>query len=173
MKLFKSECLYDPETLQWLEKFWVDGKETDGDTYFSLMEQETYIEDMRLEEEENKVVVSEDEGISYDELLDIFVEKIVNTQGCPGCVREVLDEFADVLLEDECNDEFDNDEFEENCVECDCIECKEDRFFHLVADTLNDIQEVDEFEHEELMEILMRYTMEFQDIGIRIVKKEE
>lgn len=45
-----------------------------------------------------------DEGITYDELLDEFVERIQNTEGCPSCIREILNEFADIFIPEEDED---------------------------------------------------------------------
>lgn len=113
----------------------------------------------------NEVVCDKcDEGITYDELLDEFVERIQNTEGCPSCIREVLSEFADIFIPDEDDD---INESTEEC--CDCDKCKEERFFHLLTDTLNNLQETNGCP-ECTMDILMNFVMEFQDIGIRISK---
>jgi hypothetical protein len=96
MRLFNSECVYDAENGKWLEKYWVDGKECDAVTYFAIMDQEREIEDKELEEEN-----CECEGMSYGELLDVFTMKILETQGCPGCVREVLEDFSMIFINDE------------------------------------------------------------------------
>lgn len=45
------------------------------------------------------------EGVDYNELLDIFIEKIQRTEGCPGCIRDVLEEFAEIFLSEEDNQE--------------------------------------------------------------------
>jgi hypothetical protein len=39
-----------------------------------------------------------DEGITYDELLDDFVERIQNTEGCPSCIKGILTEMIDIFL---------------------------------------------------------------------------
>ena len=54
------------------------------------------------------------EGFDYGELLDIFVSRIQDTGGCPDCIREILDEFADIFIEDYDEDEIEDDK----CCEC-------------------------------------------------------
>lgn len=42
----------------------------------------------------------EEEEITYDELLDVFTLKIQETLGCPGCIKELLDEICDIVREE-------------------------------------------------------------------------
>jgi hypothetical protein len=70
------------------------------------------------------------DGLEYDELLDLYTEKIQNTHFCPGCIREVLDEFGSIFISDidNCYDEEDDCEYKEESEEelvCDdnCEEC--------------------------------------------------
>lgn len=99
MKLFESKAVYDAENGRWLEKYFIDGEECDAETYFSLMDQEREIEDKKLEEVEEEVC--ECEELTYSELLDVFTMKVLETQGCPGCIREVLEEFSFIFINQE------------------------------------------------------------------------
>ena len=58
------------------------------------------------------------EEFNYDELLEIFAERIMNTGGCPECIKEILDEFADIFIPDYNEDEFKCDN--EDCMIDDC-----------------------------------------------------
>lgn len=88
----------------------------------------------------------EDEGITYDELLDIFVDKIVDTQGCLGCIREVLDEFADIFIPDEeydCEKECDVEIVcDDICEDCEIPKdlCKD---VHIVEDIATEYEDSD------------------------------
>ena len=125
MRLFKSESVYDSTTKQWIEKFWINGEEVDGETYFSMIDQEKSIEDSKLEDkdcdncddcnwcENCPEKVEEDEGISYDEILDIFTERIQEVGSCPICIKSILEEFAGIFIPDECEEVEDNEGEEE------------------------------------------------------------
>jgi len=58
------------------------------------------------------------EEFDYGELLGIFTKRIQDTGGCPECIKEILDEFADIFIPD-----YDEDKFEcenEDCMIEDC-----------------------------------------------------
>jgi len=141
MNLFKSESLYDSDNGKWIEKYWINEEEVDGDLYFYKLDREKDIEDKNLKEElesqsqetmnichqycegicesccgECGNEYEDKQEVDYDELLDIFAEKIQNTGGCPECIKEILDDFADIVLE--ANDE-------EYCDDDDCGDCNE------------------------------------------------
>lgn len=61
----------------------------------------------------------EDEGINYEELLDIFVERIQEADGCCDYIRNVLNDFANIFIpeEDECDKTEDCGECENKCQE--------------------------------------------------------
>jgi len=64
------------------------------------------------------------ECFDYDELLEIFTKRIQDTGGCPECIKEILDEFADNFIPD-----YDEDEFECNDCQCTCeCECENGEF---------------------------------------------
>lgn len=124
MRLFNSESVYVAQLGKWEERFWIDGKLVDGDLYFFELDREKEIENKKLQNhqfENNpcdvcpcKDCCEDDDEFDYEDLLDVFVDRILNTEGCPGCIADILDEFADIFIPDE-------DEFEE--YECDCEEC--------------------------------------------------
>ncbi len=103
MRIFESQSLYDSSLGQYIEHFWIDGEETDCDTYFQEIENEKYIEEKKLKEENNCY-----DCCDYNEMLDYFVGRILDTGGCPECIKEVLDQFAD-LIEDVIIEEFEEE----------------------------------------------------------------
>ena len=58
------------------------------------------------------------EEFDHGELLEIFTKRIQDTEGCPECIREILDEFADNFIEDYDEDEFEDNTYNE-CEDCD------------------------------------------------------
>lgn len=125
MRLFNSECFYNAELKKWDERYWIDGRATDADNYFYQQELEKEIENKKLQNrefEDNPCDVCpcrdccEDDEFDYEDLLDVFVEKILATEGCPGCIADVLDELVHLFLPDD-------DEYEEDF---DCEECCEE-----------------------------------------------
>ena len=40
----------------------------------------------------------EDELMTVNKLLDIYTERILDTQGCPDCIREILDDLVDEII---------------------------------------------------------------------------
>lgn len=112
MRIFDSQCFYNAQLRKWQEVYWIDGKATDADTYFYEQEKEKEIENMKLknlEFENNPCETCEDDEFIYEDLLDIFVNKILETKGCPKLIGCVLDEFANVFLSDD-EDELDCEE---------------------------------------------------------------
>jgi len=91
------------------------------------------------------------EEFNYGELLDIFAERIQETNGNINSIKSILDEFADNFIED-----YDEDEFEitENndviCENCDCCNCEngeltdekieEIKLIEMVANKIENIQ---------------------------------
>jgi len=66
------------------------------------------------------------EGFDYGELLEIFTKRIQDTGGCPECIKEILDEFADIFIPDYDEDEIDIQDEECECQGCnECIDCDE------------------------------------------------
>ena len=60
------------------------------------------------------------EEFDYGELLEIFAERIQETNGNIKSIKSILDEFADIFIPD-----YDEDEFENDGEDCDvCCECK-------------------------------------------------
>lgn len=88
-----EECLYGGEDCTW--------------SRFELVEDDGIVEEEELEEDMVEECCGccecccEDEGIGYDDLLDIFTYKILETQGCPGCIRDILDEAFSLFIPDE------------------------------------------------------------------------
>ncbi len=116
MRLFNSESLYNVKTGKWEERFWIDGVLTDSDLYFYELEREKELEQIKFKSQEVEVDPCEgckckgccEEEFDYEDILDIFVGRILDTGGCPGCIREILDEFADMFLPDD--EEIDENE---------------------------------------------------------------
>jgi len=122
MRLFTSESFYNIKIGRWDERFWIDGIITDPDDYFFEQDREKKLEAEKLLKE-IKIdpcegcecrgccgAEDEIEGFDYEDLLDIFVSRILAAEGCPSCTKAILDEFADIFLPDE--DEL--DEINEN-----------------------------------------------------------
>ena len=159
MNLFKSESLYDSKTGKFLEEFYINGESVDGDLYYFHLEREKDIEDKKLkgnpyeydecetetECEYNDCICEgccgecgneyeDEQEVAYDELLDIFAEKIQNTGGSFEEIKCLMDEFADIVLEAneeefcEDNDIYIDDEMDcgisEECIDCDDTECE-------------------------------------------------
>ena len=59
------------------------------------------------------------EEFDYDELLEIFVERIQETNGNKNSIKSILDEFADNFIED-----YDEDEFNKELEDCSCNDCQ-------------------------------------------------
>lgn len=91
MKLFQSQALYNAKTNEWEEIFWIDGNIVDSDLYFFEMDKERELEIEKLTEEENEI---DNECDCPECTLDRYTEIIQEiTGGCPGCIREVLENF--------------------------------------------------------------------------------
>ena len=97
-------------SLKWIEK--------------KILETAKLLKKIEIEEDDNpcegcrcRDCCEAEEEFNYEDLLDIFVEKILEIGPCPICLRNLLDEFADIFIGDE-------DDFEED--ECDCEECCEE-----------------------------------------------
>jgi len=114
MRLFTCESLFDIKSGKWEDRHWIDGILVDGDLYFFELEREKELEAKKLlkqcefEDEEDfdpcegcQCRCCEAEGFTYDDLLDIFVGRILETEGCSGCIKDVLDEFADIFIGDD------------------------------------------------------------------------
>jgi len=117
MRIFQSESFYNVQSDKWEEKYKIDGTPIDGDSYFFELEREREIETKKMVDEFEQLECDnycpccgcngccEDE-LTYDELLDIFVDKILEIGSCPVCLKELLDDFAEEIID------FVNDEYE-------------------------------------------------------------
>ena len=82
------------------------------------------------------------EEFDYGELLELFAYRVIDTGGCPECIKEILDEFADIFIPDYDEDEFENDgEDCDVCCECTC-ECENEEFSD---EQLEEIKIIEEF----------------------------
>jgi len=161
MNLFEAKSIYDSKTGKFLEEFYINGESVDCDVYYFYLEREKDTEDNKLkgnpyeydecntetecETECNEGVCEgcceecgneceDEQEVEYDELLDIFAEKIQNTGGSFEEIKCLMDEFADIVLEaneeDNCEDDdiyIDNDMdcgISEECIDCDDTECE-------------------------------------------------
>ena len=71
------------------------------------------------------------EGFDYGELLEIFAERIQETNGNKNSIKSILDEFADIFIDDYDEDEFEitEDDIIEDCNcdgTCECCDCKDE-----------------------------------------------
>jgi len=81
------------------------------------------------------------EGFDYGELLEIFTKRIQDTGGCPECIKEILDEFADIFISDYDEDELEDDgEDCDVCCNCNC-ECENGEFSDEQLEEINIIEE--------------------------------
>jgi len=91
------------------EKFFIDGEECSEEEFDDLMDEFDKVND-EIENEfdpcENCECRCCEEGIDYEDLLDIFVGRILDAENCPGCIYNILDEFACIFLPDD-EDELD------------------------------------------------------------------
>lgn len=118
MRLFTSESIYNVKTGQWEERFWVDGIIKDADEYFFEMDREKELEQNKIFNKENepdpcegcecKGCCCEENEFDYDDLLDVFVGRILEIGPCRNCLRNLLDEFADIFIPD---DEDENEKY--------------------------------------------------------------
>jgi len=124
MRLFTSESLFNIKTGQWEERFWIDGIITDGESYFFEQDREKKLEADKLLKQielENDIeeidpcegcrcrdcCEAENEGFDYEDLLNVFVDRILEIGPCPNCLRNLLDEFADIFIPDD-EEEYDD-----------------------------------------------------------------
>ena len=121
MRLFTSESIYNVKTGQWEERFWIDGKSVDADEYFFQQDREKKLESdkllkqIELEDDIDEIdpcenckcrdccEAEDNEGFDYEDLLDVFVGRILDTEGCPMCIRDILDEAISIFIPDEEN----------------------------------------------------------------------
>jgi len=95
-------------------------------------------------------------------MLDIFVNKIRNSCHCPECIKEILDEFADVIIDnfdddcEECENCYCDDEsdttspllvnIDEECIDCDDTECEN----QITSEELEELKLIASFTEEVL-----------------------
>lgn len=139
MRTFNNESVWDKENQEWVEIYYIDGQEVDVDTY---------TEQLAVEE-----LAAEDEDI---------IDENCKCCNCPD--NEDCVDFK-------CTCGCDNNEYyyENEDEECMCDECRKERFYHLLADTVNNISEVEGCP-DCTMGILMGFIMEYQDMGFRVMK---
>ena len=106
MRLFESKSIYDNDLGRWIEVFLIDGKEVDRDLYFFELDREKNIEDNKLSRDENCCCDCEDcceedykEGGFFKYLLSSYTSLIQEASECSDCVYEILEEFAESVLE--------------------------------------------------------------------------
>lgn len=112
MRLFTSESIYNVKTGQWEERFWIDGIIKDADEYFFEMDREKKLEQNKIFNQEIEPDPCEgceckgcckccEDEFDYEDLLDVFVNRILEIGPCKNCLKDLLDEFADIFLPDE------------------------------------------------------------------------
>ena len=84
------------------------------------------------------------EEFDYGELLELFAERIQETNGNKNSIKSILDEFADIFIEDYNENEFENvGEDCDECCECKCTcECENGEFSD---EQLEEIKIIEEF----------------------------
>ena len=98
-KIFTSSVVFDSQIKSWREDFWIDGKSVDGDTYYSEIENET---DKINQLKEYDCTSCGDYNIceeEFEDLLDIYADRLADVGGCPSCNKAVLIDFVDEILE--------------------------------------------------------------------------
>ena len=115
MKLFSSESIFNAKTGKWEERYWINGNPVDGDLYFfeqdveKKLEADKLLKQIEIEDRINIIdpcdgckcrecCEAEDE-LTYDELLEIFVDRILEIGPCPVCLKELLDIFAEEIID--------------------------------------------------------------------------
>ena len=100
MRAFETTSLWDTEKKKWYEEYFIDGKQVSADDYFEEMEFETF-EGNECDGDCEKCSEYEEEN-SCD-CLDCTVERykdmILNTNGCPCCVEDILKDFVCTIAE--------------------------------------------------------------------------
>jgi len=94
------------------------------------------------------------EEFDYNNLLDIFVSRIQETEGNSYKIRKILDEFADIFIEDYEEDEIEDkcDDCEENkCLGCsECIDCNEECENYISSEEIEELKLIAYFTEEVL-----------------------
>jgi len=84
---------------------------------------------------ENEGCKVDEDAFDYGELLELFAKRIQETNGNKNSIKSILDEFADIFIED-----YDEDEIIEEC-KCTC-ECENGEFSD---EQLEEIKIIEEF----------------------------
>ena len=108
MKLFKSEHLYDAETQQWVEKFWVNDELVDEDVYYFYLEREKDIED-------NKDVENFNECGECNECDCDEINELVCNDNCKEC-EITCEACRDINIVEDIATEFEESD-------CQCESC--------------------------------------------------
>lgn len=106
---------------------------------------------------------------TYTEQLE--VEELATEDDCDDMVESNLCKCCKCDENDNCNDyECTCKDIVEEDELCFCDECRKERFYHLLTDTLNCILEAEGCP-ECILELLLEFIIEFQDMGFRVENK--
>ncbi len=97
MRLFECNSFYDANQRQYIEEFFIDGKEVLCDKYFEQLELEKQIEDEKLKERKCECECEREENTIYD-LIDHYTLEYQEGCNCRECMCELLTEFAYDIL---------------------------------------------------------------------------
>jgi len=94
------------------------------------------------------------EEFDYDELLEVYTQRIQESRGNRRLVKGILDEFADIFIED-----YDEDEIEDKCDDCEeskcpgcseCIDCDEECENYISSEEIEELKLIAYFTEEVL-----------------------
>jgi hypothetical protein len=100
MKVFSTESMWDNESQQFVEYYYIDGKEVSLDEYDEAMQNEvTEDEDDFCDGNCENCDSCEDEDDEesdcdcIDSTIHKYTQMILDTKGCPNCIEEILKDF--------------------------------------------------------------------------------
>jgi hypothetical protein len=94
MRYFTSKSIYDEDTEEWLETYYIDGKLVSEEEYFEEMENEEY--GVNYEDDDSEYELSDGE-IEEIRLISEYRDKILESDGCPDCTLRFLVDFANIF----------------------------------------------------------------------------
>jgi hypothetical protein len=115
--ILEHKTYIDEVTDEIKEVFLVDGHEVDAEDYISLLEDDD-AECEDCEEYEDYCDDEEDEDEDefnelVDSILNDYTMKVLETDGCPHCIKSVLDDMLCEVYEQAYNDALDDLEDED------------------------------------------------------------
>jgi len=93
--LFQTAEFFNRKEGKWEVFYFADGERVTQEEYFRIMDSQNYYKD---EEECYCCNDCDDEDVSIDELLDIYVDRIQESCGCKNCTRDILEDLVSEVL---------------------------------------------------------------------------